>query len=85
MKRIPFTLLSLCLLGGEAIVGTLAAKALTQSSALSAAGAVGASPVQALDVLVVQANTNTIACHFVSLVCNMRLRGNAQACAAAGA
>lgn len=73
--------MTLCLLAAEAIVGTLAAKALTQSGT-AALGAV-ANPVQALDVLIVQANTNTIAAHFVSLVANMRLRGAATSCAAA--
>ena len=75
--------MALCLLGAEAIVGTLAAKALTQSSGL-VVGA-GTNPIQALDVLIVQANTNTIASHFVSLLCGMRLRGAASQCTAASA
>lgn len=70
--------MTLCILAAEAIVGTLAAKALTQTTA--ALGVVQ-TPVQALDVLIVQANTNIIAAHFCSLIANMRLRGAAAECA----
>lgn len=68
----------LCIVGAEAIVGTLAAKALTATQA-TVIGVV-ASPVQALDLLIVQANTNTILSHFVSLAGAMRVRGAARAC-----
>ena len=71
------------LFGAEAIVGTLAAQALTQSTTNFGAGAVVANPVQALDLLIVQANTNTIFAHAISLFANMRAAGAASACAAA--
>ena len=65
------------LLGTYAIVGTLAAKALTQSAAV----VVGATaPVQALDLLIVQANTNTLAAHFIGLCASLRLLRAASAC-----
>lgn len=70
----------LCLLGAETIVGTLAAKALTQSTASVTPGGFVPSPVQALDVLIVQANTNTLFAHFISLCANMRLHKSAGAC-----
>ena len=75
----------LCLVGAEAIVGTLAAKALTQSTTATTAtlGVIAAGPaVQALDILIVQANTNLIFSHFISLCAGLRLRGAADACAA---
>ena len=75
----------LCLLGAEAIVGTLAAKALQSTSGTAITGSFIPSPVQALDLLIVQANTNTLLAHFVSLCANMRLRGAATACEAAAA
>jgi len=73
-------LLGMCfaIVGMEAIVGTLAAKALTQGPL--SLGAI-ASPVQAIDVLIVQANTNTLAAHFAGLVANMRMTRAANACA----
>ena len=70
----------LCILAAEAIVGTLAAKALTQTTA---GLGVAVSTVQPLDLLIVQANTNTIAAHFISLCSAMRLRSAAATCAAA--
>lgn len=72
----------LCILAAEAIVGTLAAKALTQSTV--SLGIV-ASAVQPLDLLIVQANTNTLAAHFISLCGAMRLRSAASTCATATA
>lgn len=69
-----------CILAAEAIIGTLAAKALTQSTANLG---VIANAVQPLDLLIVQANTNTIAAHFISLCSAMRLRGAASTCAEA--
>uniref|UniRef100_A0A7S0ITD5 DUF3611 family protein n=1 Tax=Calcidiscus leptoporus TaxID=127549 RepID=A0A7S0ITD5_9EUKA len=75
-------LLGICfaILGAEAIVGTLAAKAFTTQGQLALGGV--ASPVQAIDVLVVQANTNTLAAHFAALIASMRLQLAANACAA---
>ena len=70
----------LCLLGAEAIVGTLAAKALTTSQ--SAAIGVAASPVQALDMLIVQANTNILFSHFLGLLGCQRVNKAAKACEA---
>ena len=70
----------LCLLGAEAIVGTLAAKALTTSQ--SAAIGVAASPVQALDMLIVQANTNILFSHFLGLLGCQRVNTAAKACEA---
>jgi hypothetical protein len=67
----------LCLIGAETIVGTLAAKALTQSQ--SAVLGIAASPVQALDILIVQANTNTLGAHFLSLLGCLKLRGECEA------
>ena len=65
------------LMGTYAIVGTLAAKALTQSATV----VIGtAAPVQALDLLIVQANTNTLAAHFVGLCASLRLLRAASAC-----
>jgi hypothetical protein len=67
------------LIGAEQIVGLLAAKVLTMqgispfSGGMGAAGfgaaGLGAQAVQPLDVLIVQANTNTLLSHFLSLVC----------------
>ena len=68
---------------GVLITGTLAAKSLTMSQAATLG--VAASPVQAIDILVVQANTNTLAAHFASLCSCLRLRRRAEVCAAAGA
>ena len=58
-----------------------AAKALTTSQ--SAVLGVAASPVQALDMLIVQANTNIILAHFVGLAGCMRVKGAADKCAQA--
>jgi len=66
------------LLGAEAIIGTLTAKALTQAATV-AVGSVSA-PVQALDLLIVQANTNTLASHFIGLCASLRLLRAARAC-----
>jgi hypothetical protein len=67
------------LIGAEQIVGLLAAKVLTaqgispfsQSFGLVAGAGVGLTGVQSvqpLDVLIVQANTNTLLSHFLSLL-----------------
>ena len=68
--------MGLSLVGAEAIVGTLAARSLTQ-----AAASVGtAAAVQPIDVLLVQANTNVLASHFVSIIACLRARGAADDC-----
>ena len=63
------------LLGAEAIVGSLAARVLTSQGVATpflgaggaAAAAVATQVLQPLDILVVQANTNTLLSHFLSL------------------
>ena len=72
------------LIGAEQIVGLLAAKVLTMQGVSPFAasfglglggvggggvGLGGTQSVQPLDVLIVQANTNTLLSHFLSLVC----------------
>ena len=72
------------LIGAEQIIGLLAAKVLTMQGispfqtsfglgGVGAAGGLGAQTVQPLDVLIVQANTNTLLSHFMSLVCGLIL------------
>jgi hypothetical protein len=62
-------------LGAQYIVGTLVAKSMSSFVGLGGAGGVGAGGIvtsqtlQPLDVLVVQANTNVLSSHFVSLAC----------------
>jgi len=76
--------LALCLLGGYAVVGQLAAKQLTmQGAALVGSASTIASTVQPIDILIVQAIFNTLTAHFISLIANLRLRTVADACAAA--
>ncbi len=61
----------LTLLGAQATVGTLVAKSISQVQA-----AVVTDPsrfISSLDMLVVQANTNTIAGHFAGIVCSLWL------------
>ena len=70
--------MALCIFSAFAITGTLAAKALTMSQAATLG--VASSPVQAIDVLIVQANTNTLAAHFISLCGGLRLRRRAELC-----
>ena len=71
--------MAITLLGAEQIVGVLAAKVLTMqglplSGGFGAGGGVlGAQSIQPLDILIVQANTNTLLSHFVSLVCGLWL------------
>lgn len=67
------------IIGSEAIVGTLASKALTASQA-QVLGAAVANTIQPIDMLLVQANTNLILSHFLSLVACMRVRGCAKVC-----
>ncbi|KAL3693837.1 hypothetical protein R1sor_007488 [Riccia sorocarpa] len=60
------------LLGMQATVGVLVAKALTSSAQPFLQGQ-GYSPVLALDVFVVQASTNAICSHFLGLVFSLEL------------
>ena len=58
------------ILGSQYIVGTLVAKSMTSFGGVgAAAGGVVAQTLQPLDVLVVQASTNILSSHFVSLAC----------------
>lgn len=61
--------------GAQVIVGTLAAKSM-QVFVAAGSGVVGGGGLQTLqplDVLIVQANTNILSSHFVSLVCLLYL------------
>jgi hypothetical protein len=60
------------LIGAQQIVGILASKLLTMQGVTPFgmnAAAVSVQTLQPLDILIVQANTNTLLSHFVSLVC----------------
>lgn len=59
------------LLGAQYIVGTLVAKAMQNVVGFggNVGGLVASQTLQPLDVLVVQANTNVLTSHFVSLAC----------------
>jgi len=59
--------LFLSVLGSQYIVGTLVAKSMT--SFVGGGSIVTSQTLQPLDVLVVQANTNVLSSHFVSLAC----------------
>tara|TARA_B100000524_G_scaffold205761_2_gene107513 strand:+ start:372 stop:1139 length:768 start_codon:yes stop_codon:yes gene_type:complete len=72
--------MAISIIGAECIVGTLAAKSLTQGATLLMGA--GATPIQALDVLVVQANTNTLAAQFFGLLASMRMQRAVNQCAA---
>ncbi|XP_010547985.1 PREDICTED: protein TIC 21, chloroplastic [Tarenaya hassleriana] len=62
------------ILGMQATVGFLVAKALTTSATPFYQGvSPGYSPVLALDVFLVQASANTILSHFLGLVCSLEL------------
>lgn len=62
--------MALAILGAEQIIGGLAIKVLTTSTGVPAlyTGAQASSLLQPLDILVVQANTNTLFSHFCSIV-----------------
>lgn len=66
------------LIGAEQIVGTLASKILSSPglafSPLLTTGTATTSPFQAVDIFLVQANTNALVAHFVSLVCYIILQ-----------
>jgi len=62
------------LIGAEQIVGLLSAKILTMQGVTPFGGGVGSlglttQSIQPLDILIVQANTNTLLSHFLSLGC----------------
>jgi hypothetical protein len=64
--------------GAQVIVGTLAAKSMqvfvaAGSGVVVGGGGGGLQALQPLDVLIVQANTNILSSHFVSLVCLLYL------------
>ncbi|KAJ0265319.1 Protein TIC 21 [Hirschfeldia incana] len=62
------------ILGMQATVGFLVAKALTTSASPFYQGvSQGYSPVLALDVFLVQASANTLLSHFLGLVCSLEL------------
>ncbi|MGD1907984.1 MAG: DUF3611 family protein [Leptolyngbyaceae cyanobacterium] len=63
------------LLGGQAIIGALLAKALSQpqGAAVFGAGANVTQFVQPLDIFVVQANTNILLAHFGAISCTLWL------------
>ncbi len=62
----------LTLLGAQAIVGTLAARAITQTQFVFAQP--GTQPfISGLDMFVVQANTNTVTAHFAGLLASLWL------------
>lgn len=65
------------LIGAEQIVGTLASKVLSISGTFqpyAIPSATGVTTLQALDIFLVQANTNTIVAHFAPLVCSVLLQ-----------
>uniref|UniRef100_A0A5B7ASE2 Translocon at inner membrane of chloroplasts 21 n=1 Tax=Davidia involucrata TaxID=16924 RepID=A0A5B7ASE2_DAVIN len=73
---IVLNLLGMCsaVLGMQAMVGLLVAKALTSSANPYYQGtSPGSSPILALDVFLVQATANTILSHFLGLVCSLEL------------
>lgn len=61
------------LIGAEQIVGTLASKILS-SSGFSPVFTANVSPFQAVDIFLVQANTNALVSHFASLTCYILLQ-----------
>ncbi len=65
------------ILGAEQIIGTLATKVLALQGVVpfgQPGNSLSAAPtLQPLDILIVQANTNTLFSHFVSLVCTLYL------------
>jgi len=62
------------LLGAEQIVGTLASKVLSNPNFAPIISPSTAQGVQALDIFLVQANTNALVAHFASLVCYLYLQ-----------
>lgn len=82
-RKVNIVGMALCILSAFAITGTLAAKALTSSQA--AVLGVAACPVQAIDILIVQGNTNALASHFLGLLGCLRVSRRAEICEAAAA
>lgn len=71
--------ISLCgmavtLLGAEQIVGTLASKVLLTQSFASSVTFANQNSLQALDIFLVQANTNVLIAHFAPLLCYITLQ-----------
>jgi hypothetical protein len=63
------------LLGAEQIVGTLAAKVLSTQGLQPLIGVINQqNTLQALDIFLVQSNTNTLVAHFAPLVCFLLLQ-----------
>lgn len=67
--------MAVTLIGLQATVGTLVAKALTSSTPIYGAGGLpsGYNPVLALDVFLVQASANAALSHFVGLILSLEL------------
>ena len=61
------------LLGGEALIGSLFAKALSQPQSGVAFYERITQAIQPIDILIVQANTNTVLAHFVGLAASLWL------------
>lgn len=61
------------LLAGQAIVGTLFVEALSQPQGFVNPNAANNQYVKALDILVIQANTNVLLAHFASIACTLWL------------
>lgn len=62
------------LLGGEALVGALVAKALTQPQGFPITGAGNTDQyIRAFDIFIIQANINTLLAHFVALASTLWL------------
>lgn len=66
------------LIGAEQIVGNLASSILTNQALANVISNYASSPssipgLQPLDIFLVQANTNSLAAHFISIICNLIL------------
>ena len=67
--------MGLNLVGAGAIIGGLAVKVLANQGVIQQAGGIGSQTIQPLDILVVQANTNGLLSHFLSLLFFLFLDG----------
>lgn len=63
----------LTILGAQAIVGSLLVKAITAPQGIGAAIYNPNQVIRPVDIFVVQANTNTVAGHFVGILCSLWL------------
>jgi amino acid transporter len=61
------------ILGGEALIGALFAKALSQPQSGAAFYERITQAIQPIDILIVQANTNTILAHFIGILASLWL------------